>query len=216
MKKDWIRAWQHQGVRLLILPMVVLAALAYAYWEYTGAYFDHWDETTTLGTKLDVVDAELDLRDNIKNRHDALKPEFTLAQTSAFRTASRDEALGQMKSMLTQMLGSLYFEVIQVEPAKSPSQANILAMDAEFSGVPQQLPRFELALQSQAKPMRVENVQIKTIAAPKGGEPHIEIKARIVALHLPPEGVPAAAVPAVAPASSPRAPTMPAPASSKS
>ena len=118
-------------------------------------------------------------------------PLYSEIQSRAFRLPNAEDSLDQMQGQLDALLRTLYFENIRIEKSnlKQKSSAMELSVDAQFSGVPQQLPRLEAALEANQTALRIGSIEIKVLGDLEGGGARLEINARFFGLHLDPDEV---------------------------
>lgn len=214
MIRDWIRALRRKGIAAFLMPLLVIVMMVYGYVEYVDNYFEHLDEADSVSTKLEASNEVIRIAREMDKRKIVLKPDYDLWQSRAFVAPTREAALEAMKASLTQTLQNLYFEKVQIDVPKAdaPKAAekttekttDLIALEAQFIGVPQQLPRLEAELQTQAQSIRVSDVKIKAVIPPKpvatkatakkataaaasapvGTDPYLEITVRFVAPYL--------------------------------
>lgn len=191
MKRDLIRLFQRQGLKPLVIPLVVVCALFLVYYQVIDDYVAHRDEAAELALRLDVMNATFDLSKSVDVHSSALKTEYASIQARAYRSEKFDESLNAMKTQLVELLQSLYFDNIDIAKASVPSKAGVMpiAVTAKFSGVPQQLPRLEALLASNPKAMRVSEVRVSVVENAAGGAPHLDINARFLGVHVEPDVV---------------------------
>lgn len=245
MIRDWIRALRRKGIAAFLMPLLVIVMMVYGYVEYVDNYFEHLDEADSVSTKLEASNEVIRIAREMDKRKIVLKPDYDLWQSRAFVAPTREAALEAMKASLTQTLQNLYFEKVQIDVPKAdaPKAAekttekttDLIALEAQFIGVPQQLPRLEAELQTQAQSIRVSDVKIKAVIPPKpvatkatakkataaasaasaaasapvGTDPYLEITVRFVAPYLATAAVVTATapMPAASAASKPQANT---------
>lgn len=188
MKRDLVRAFRHHGIRPLVIPVLVVASILLVVAQNIDGYLTHQEEATDLALRLEVMESTFQFSKIIEEKNELLKPEYSQIQARAFLSGNAEISVDSMQNHLTGLLQSLYFENIQLAklgPAQNRNAA-VLAVDAKFTGVPQQLPRLEAALAVNQKAMRVNRLQIKALKDASGGGPRIEINARFLGLHLVP------------------------------
>lgn len=245
MIRDWIRALRRKGIAAFLMPLLVIVMMVYGYVEYVDNYFEHLDEADSVSTKLEASNEVIRIAREMDKRKIVFKPDYDLWQSRAFVAPTREAALEAMKASLTQTLQNLYFEKVQIDVLKAdaPKAAekttekttDLIALEAQFIGVPQQLPRLEAELQTQAQSIRVSDVKIKAVIPPKpvatkatakkataaasaasaaasapvGTDPYLEITVRFVAPYLATAAVVTATapMPAASAASKPQANT---------
>lgn len=213
MIRDWIRAFRRKGIAAFLMPSLVLVMMVYGYVEYVDGYFENLDEADTVSTKLESTQEEIRIAREMDKRKIVLKPDYDLWQSRAFIAPTREAALEAMKASLTQTLQNLYFEKVQIDVPKvdatdagknaktADKTTDLIALEAQFIGVPQQLPRLEAELQTQAQSIRVSEVKIKAVVPPPPA-PAKAAKALKAVKVLPKKGVlPEPAAAASAPAS---------------
>lgn len=191
MRRDWVRAFKRQGLKLLIMPLVVLGLMLFVFYQYVDEYVGHRDEALDLVSRLEVMETTSSLSKKIEVHNTLLRSEYLSIQQRAYRLESFDASLEAMKSNVTEMLQSLFFENVQVSKTNSPPNAGAmrLAVNAEFSGVPQQLPRLESLLLSNQKAARLSELQIKVADDVASGGSRLEISARLLAVHVAPDPI---------------------------
>ena len=191
MKRDLIRLFQRRGLRPLVIQLVVVCALLLGYYQIVDDYVAHREEAAELALRLDVMDATFGLSKNVDVHNAALRPEYAGIQARAYRAERFDGSLDAMKTQLAELLQSLYFDNIEISKASPPPKAGAMRMgvSAQFSGVPQQLPRLEALLSSNPKAMRVGDVQVKVVDDAAGGAPHLDINAQLLGMHVEPDVV---------------------------
>lgn len=231
MIRDWIRAFRHKGIMAFLMPVLVIILMVSAYIEYVDDYFAHLEEAEQVSSKLEATNEVIRIAKEMDKRKIVLKPDYDLWQSRAFIAPTREEASKAIQANLTQILQSLYFEKITIEEVKEIKEAkemkgvvatntstDLLMLEAKFIGVPQQLPRLEAELQTQAKTIRLGDVKIKAIippkpvaakpsskkakektasepAAPANNDPYLEITARFVVPYLATSAVVTATAP---------------------
>ena len=188
MKRDLIRAFRRYGVRPLILPFVVIASILIIFELNSDDYLTHREDAADLARRIEVMDSITRISKAVEEKSELLKPEYAQIQNRAFLTGTAQNSADSMQNHLMGLLQSLYFENIKLVKLSPQQDGNavVLAIDAQFTGVPQQLPRLESALAANQKAMRVNRLQIKTIGDTSGSGAHIEINARFLGLHLVP------------------------------
>lgn len=186
MKRDWIRIYRQHGIKLLMIPVLVITLLLLGFNQYVGDYLTHRQEAAELILKLDKMKATSALLKEDERKKEKLMLHFSEIQSRSYRTYSPADSLDQMQGQLSALLQTLYFENVKVTKLELKQENSVmeLAVDAQFSGVPQQLPRLETALESDAKAMRINAVEIKVSNGSVGGGSQLEINARFVAMHL--------------------------------
>ncbi|MEN9374431.1 MAG: hypothetical protein RIR79_1983 [Pseudomonadota bacterium] len=225
MIRDWIRAFRHKGIMAFLMPVLVIILMVSAYIEYVDDYFAHLEEAEQVSSKLEATNEVIRIAKEMDKRKIVLKPDYDLWQSRAFIAPTREEASKAIQANLTQILQSLYFEKITIEELKeikgvvaTNTSTDLLMLEAKFIGVPQQLPRLEAELQTQAKTIRLGDVKIKAIippkpvaakpsskkakektasepAAPANNDPYLEITARFVVPYLATSAVVTATAP---------------------
>jgi len=188
MKRDFIRAFRRYGVRPLIIPFVVIASILIIFELNSDDYLTHREDAADLARRIEVMDSITRISKAVEEKSELLKPEYAQIQNRAFLTGTTQNSVDSMQNHLMGLLQSLYFENIKLVKLSPQQDGNavVLAIDAQFTGVPQQLPRLESALAANQKAMRVNRLQIKTIGDTSGSGAHIEITARFLGLHLVP------------------------------
>ena len=191
MKRDLIRVFQRQGLRPLAIPLIVVFAMVFVFYQYADDYVAHRGEVAELALRLNVMDTTFNLSKNVDVHHSALKPEYASFQARAYRSEKFDESSSAMKTQLAELLQSLYFDNIEISKTSQLPKKGVMsiALTAKFSGVPQQLPRLEALLASNPKAMRVSEVRVKVVDDPAGGAPHLDINARFLGVHVEPDVV---------------------------
>lgn len=189
MKRDWIRSYRQHGLKLLMIPVLVIILLLFGFNQYVGDYLTHRQETAELTLKIDRMRATSALLKEDERKKAKLMLNFSEIQSRSYRSPSPADSLDQMQAQLSTLLQTLYFENIKVTKLelKQENYVMALALNAQFSGVPQQLPRLEAALESDAKAMRINAVEVKVSDGSVGGGSQLEINARFVAMHLKPD-----------------------------
>ena len=233
MIRDWIRALRRKGIAAFLMPLLVIVMMVYGYVEYVDNYFEHLDEADSVSTKLEASNEVIRIAREMDKRKIVFKPDYDLWRSRAFVAPTREAALEAMKASLTQTLQGLYFEKVQIdvpkvdtpktEPRKETAEktTDLITLEAQFIGVPQQLPRLEAELQTQAQSIRVSAVKIKAVLPPKpvatkatakkataaasaasaaasapvGTDPYLEITVRFVAPYLVADAVVTATAP---------------------
>ena len=204
MIRDWIRAFRRKGIAAFLMPSLVLVMMVYGYVEYVDGYFENLDEADTVSIKLESTQEEIRIAREMDKRKIVLKPDYDLWQSRAFIAPTREAALEAMKASLTQTLQNLYFEKVQIDVPKNEKTTDkttdLIALEAQFIGVPQQLPRLEAELQTQAQSIRVSEVKIKAVVPPPPAPPKAAKAPKAVKV-LPKKGVLPEPAAASAPAS---------------
>ncbi len=186
MIRDWIRAFRRKGIAAFLMPSLVIVMMIFGYVEYVDGYFEHLDEADSVSTKLEASNEVIRIAREMDKRKIVLKPDYDLWQSRAFVAPTREAAVEAMKASLTQTLQNLYFEKVQIDVPKTENKTeapvsaasapvvekiekttDLIVLEAQFIGVPQQLPRLEAELQTQAQSMRVSDVKIKAVIPPK-------------------------------------------------
>jgi hypothetical protein len=201
MKRDLIRVFQRQGLRPLAIPLVVMFAMVFVFYQYADDYVAHRGEVAELALRLNIMDTTFNLSKNVDVHHSALRPEYTSIQARAYRSEKFDESSNAMKTQLAELLQSLYFDNIEIAKTSQLPEKGVMsiALTAKFSGVPQQLPRLEALLAINPKAMRVSEVRVKVVDDPAGSAPHLDINARFLGVHVEPDVVDKAPSPTARP-----------------
>ena len=191
MKRDLLRMFQRQGLKPMVIPLVVMFTMLFVFYQNIDDYVAHREEAAELALRLDVMETTFDLSKSVDLHNSALKPEYASIQARAYRSERSDDSLNTMKTQLVELLQSLYFDNIEVAKASLPPKAEVMqiAVTAQFSGVPQQLPRLEALLASNPKAMRVSEVRVRVVDDAAGGAPHLDINARFLGVHVEPDVV---------------------------
>ena len=212
MMRDWIRLRRAQGYKPFLYPVLVILLIAVLFDQDLGKYLERRDEHARLQLAAEAADETLAQESRIKAAHLSLSPAFHATVLRTFVAPGADIARGNLQTQLQSMMQILYFDGVSFAPVdlEASGVKGKVALDAQFFGVPQQLPRLAEQLRSAAKDIQVESMEIKVVPDTSRGGQQLEIKARFVATYMLDRDIERATQP-LAPASSPSA-AKPAPA----
>jgi hypothetical protein len=188
MKRDLFRILRRNAIKLVSLPAVVLGVLLFIYYQYIDNYMDRLEEAGGIALRLEVMENEFSYSKNLEIKQAAIKPEYSDIRFKSFESVSVEMSLSEMQNTLTSLLQSLYFENIQIGKLTSTQHgyAKRLVLEAQFSAVPQQIPRLESALSANQRAMRIGGLEIKAADISSDGGAHLDISAQFLAIHVHP------------------------------
>ena len=193
MKRDWLRAYQRFGLRPVLTPVVVVLLLWVGLDRWLPDYLTRRADAADLQQQLSTIQTTLDLNAEVERTHLAIKPAYAEVEARAYRGGTLSDAAAQMEVDFAELLRSLYFDGIQTVKADvsttKTGKTREIALDVQFKGVPQQLPRLEAALERHAKAMRLRRLAVKVNDDPTAGGPLLEISAQVVGIFLVPDDV---------------------------
>lgn len=189
MKRDLVRAFRRQGFKPLLIPAAALTLFLIVLFQYLDEYVQHREEAQELDARIQSMETTLEFAKPIEAHQAVLRSEYAAIQSRAYRFEKSVEALDAMKSNVTELLQSLYFEGIKVSAIKPTSigLANQLDVGAHFTGVPQQLPRLESLLIGYPKALRVSDLSIKVVDETKDAGAYLDVTARFSGVELVPD-----------------------------
>ena len=85
MKRDLLRMFQRQGLKPMVIPLVVMFRMLFVFYQYIDDYVAHRDEAAELALRLDVMEATFNLSKNVDAHNSALKPEYASIEARAYR-----------------------------------------------------------------------------------------------------------------------------------
>lgn len=186
MKRDIARIRRSGGLSTFTRPLFLLLAVLIVFSVYISDYFIHLDESVDLERRRDVVKLTLDLAKKNEISYLRLKSKFSEVESRSFRYKNVEESHESMKEQLREILSSLYFENLsftKILPVGNDKSTPLL-IDGHFTGVPQQLPRLELALLANTRAIRITKLQISVIDDQIGEGKVLDIKASFLGLHI--------------------------------
>lgn len=200
MKRDLKRVYATHGIKYFAFPVIVLLLLAALVDQRLNGYLEHREQASDLQTLLESNQNTLDLNKKVLTSNEQLISNYTPVQSQLFVANEISDSVNAMQEQVRKMLQTLYFDNVDLSDFSDAPKGSVSRMSftARFNGVPQQLPRLQIALAQSPTLLTMDKVEIKVVDDTQRGGQQLHITARFTGLHMKP--LPEAAVPAPAPA----------------
>ncbi len=199
MKRDLKRVYATHGIKYFAFPVIVLLLIAALVDQRLNGYLEHREQASDLQTLLESNQNTLDLNKKVLANNEQLAGSYAPVQSQLFVANEITDSVNAMQQQVTKLLQGLYFDNIDLSDFSDAPKGNVSRMSftARFNGVPQQLPRLQIALVQSPTLLTMDKVEIKVVDDTQRGGQQLHITARFSGLHMKP--LPEAAAP-VAPA----------------
>lgn len=205
MKRDWLRLQRAQGLKPWLFPILAVLLVAVLFDQDLNPYLERREERQRLALATEAAEETLAQDARVKASHAALIGDFNALALRSFVAPDADAARSALQMQVQSVLQTLFFDGVTFEPVTTDAlAARRVAVDAQFLGVPQQLPRLVEQIRQMQKDVRVERLEIRVVPDPQRNAQQLSIQARFVAPFLLQADAERATRP-VAPASAPAA-----------
>lgn len=188
MKRDLKRVFRAHGIKVFALPVFVLLLLAVVADQRLGNYLEHQEEAAELQAQLESNREILSLDSKIQRKLEELTPAYSMLAPQIHTAPDIATSVQAMQEHLRQLLQSLYFGDVEFFDFSDTPQGSVtrLVMRARFTGVPQQLPRLEAALNQSPTIAAIDQLEIRVVDDPQRSGQQLAVTARFVGLHMKP------------------------------
>ena len=202
MKRDLKRVHAAHGIKYFAFPVVVLLLIAALVDQRLTGYLEHREQASDLQTLLESNQNTLDLDKKVQANAEQVGGSYTPVQAQLFVANDITDSVNAMQQQVTKLLQGLYFDNIDLSDFSDAPKGSIsrMSLTARFNGVPQQLPRLQIALAQSPTLLVMDKVEIKVVDDAQRGGQQLHIVARFSGLHMKP--LPEAAAPAAPAAAS--------------
>jgi Tfp pilus assembly protein PilO len=196
MKRDLKRVHAAHGIKYFAFPVIVLLLIAALVDQRLTGYLEHREQASDLQTLQESNQNTLDLDKKVQANSEQVGGSYTPVQAQLFVANDIADSVNAMQEQVRKLLQSLYFDNIDLSDFSDTPKGSVSRMSftARFNGVPQQLPRLQVALAQSPTLLTIDKVEIKVVDDAQRGGQQLHITARFSGLHMKP--LPEAAAPA--------------------
>lgn len=182
------RIFRLYGIRPFALPSIAFLVVAVLFDQHAGDFSTHREEAERLGKQVERMREKIARQKDFERVIGEGRPAYTRMSGRAVTAAGAAAAQADLQERVRAMLQGLMAEEIAVVPvatAASP-KSDIVAIEASFAGVPQQLVRLQKKLEEAPQALRISEIDIqRDIRHPDAGAPErIRAKVRVVAWYV--------------------------------
>lgn len=179
------RIYRLYGIRPFALPSIALLAVAVMFDRHVGDFSTHREEAERLGHQVERMREKIARQKDFERVIEEGRPAYARMSGRIVAAAGVAAAQGELQERVRTLLQGLMAEEIALVPvttAVSP-KSGIVAVEASFTGVPQQLVRLQKRLEEAPQALRITEIDIqRDIPRPDAGTPErIRAKVRIAA-----------------------------------
>jgi len=176
------RIYRLYGIRPFALPSIALLAVAVLLDRHAGDFSTQREEAERLGQQVERMREKIARQKEFERVIDEGRSDYARMSARVVSAASAAAAQRHLQENVRRLLQDLMAEGVAVQPvttAVSP-KSGMIAVDASFSGVPQQLVRLQKKLEEAPQTMRMTDIDVQRLAD-AGAPERIRTQVRIVA-----------------------------------
>ena len=180
--RHWRRVYRLYGIRPFALPSIALLVVAVVFDSYVGEFSERREEKERLARQVERMRDKIARQKDFERVIEEGRPAYARMSERVFATSDVGAAQAELQERVRSILQELMVEELVLVPASAETspRSGVVAVEATFSGVPQQIVRLQKKLEEAPKALRIADIDIRRL--PEAGTPErVRTKLRIAA-----------------------------------
>ena len=171
------------GLQPFALPSIALLLVAVLFDQYAGDFFSRREDVDGLARQVERMRDKVAQQGRFEQIVSDGRPTYTRMSGRVFSASGPEQARADLQAQLQTFLQDLPAEDVSVVPAgqDAPGKSGMVAVEATFAGVPQQLVRLQRKLDEAPQTLRIAGIEVKRVSGEGSVAERIRVKIRVEA-----------------------------------